>query len=73
MTEALEFHKVYGLSVVAVPTHRPGIRKNNPAVIFLNRDSKLDYLVEEVMLPPPWTLRSQPAHAGINHLAAHGS
>jgi preprotein translocase subunit SecA len=33
-TEAAEFHKIYDLDVVVVPTHMPMVRVDNPDVIF---------------------------------------
>ena len=36
MTEAEEFHKIYELEVVAIPTHRPMIRDDYPDLVFHN-------------------------------------
>ena len=30
ITEAEEFHKIYPLEVVPIPTHRPMVRRTNP-------------------------------------------
>ena len=36
MTEAEEFHKIYKLEVVAIPTHRPMIRDDDADLVFRN-------------------------------------
>ena len=48
MTEAEEFHKIYGLEVVAVPTHRPMIRDDYPDLVFKNETSKFNALIDEI-------------------------
>ncbi|MGH2350585.1 MAG: preprotein translocase subunit SecA, partial [Chloroflexota bacterium] len=47
-TEAEEFRKIYNLEVVAVPTHRPMVRADEPDLIYKNEDSKLRAIVEEI-------------------------
>src|SRR5215204_3366001 len=48
MTEAEEFHKIYGLEVVAVPTHRPMIREDLADLVFKNEASKFNALIDEI-------------------------
>ncbi len=48
MTEAEEFHKIYGLEVVAVPTHRPMIRDDYPDLVFKNESSKFNAVIDEI-------------------------
>ena len=48
MTEAEEFHKIYGLEVVAIPTHRPMIRDDYPDLVFKNEASKFNALIDEI-------------------------
>ncbi len=48
MTEAEEFHKIYNLEVVAVPTHRPMIREDLPDLVYKNETSKFNALTEEI-------------------------
>jgi preprotein translocase subunit SecA len=48
MTEAEEFHKIYGLEVVAVPTHRPMIRDDYPDLVFKNEISKFNAVIDEI-------------------------
>ncbi len=48
MTEAEEFHKIYNLEVVAVPTHRPMIRDDYPDLVFRNEAAKFNALIDEI-------------------------
>jgi preprotein translocase subunit SecA len=48
MTEAEEFHKIYGLEVVAVPTHRPMVRDDLPDLVYKNEISKFNALIDEI-------------------------
>jgi preprotein translocase subunit SecA len=49
MTEAEEFHKIYNLEVVAVPTHRPMIRDDDADLVFRNEMGKFNALIDEVV------------------------
>jgi preprotein translocase subunit SecA len=48
MTEAEEFHKIYDLEVVAIPTHRPMIREDQPDLVFKNEAGKFNALIDEI-------------------------
>ena len=48
MTEAEEFHKIYNLEVVAVPTHRDMIRDDEADLVFRNEMGKFNALIDEV-------------------------
>ena len=48
LTEAEEFHKIYELEVVAIPTHRPMIRDDHPDLVFRNEVSKFNAVAEEI-------------------------
>ena len=48
MTEAEEFSKIYGLEVVAIPTHRPMIRDDYPDLVFKNEVSKFNAVIDEI-------------------------
>ena len=48
MTEAAEFSRIYGLDVVQVPTNRPNTRNDINDQIYLDEQSKLDAIVEEI-------------------------
>ncbi|HEY50930.1 MAG TPA: preprotein translocase subunit SecA [Dehalococcoidia bacterium] len=47
-TEAEEFHKIYGLEVVVVPTHMPMIRDDFPDQIYKNERGKFNAVVREI-------------------------
>ncbi len=49
MTEAEEFHKIYHLEVVAIPTHRPMIRDDNADLVFRNEASKFKAVIDEIV------------------------
>jgi preprotein translocase subunit SecA len=48
MTEAEEFHKIYQLEVVAIPTHRDMIRVDEADLVFRNEQGKFNALIDEV-------------------------
>ena len=47
-TEAEEFHKIYKLEVVTVPTNKPAIRKDEQDRIYKNEHAKFTAVVKEV-------------------------
>jgi len=47
-TEAEEFHKIYKLDVVEIPTHRPMERKDLPDSIYKSEKGKFDSIVREI-------------------------
>jgi preprotein translocase subunit SecA len=49
MTEAEEFHKIYELEVVAVPTHRDMIREDDADLVFRNEMGKFTALIDEIV------------------------
>ncbi|NUQ55026.1 MAG: preprotein translocase subunit SecA [Dehalococcoidia bacterium] len=48
-TEAEEFHKIYKLEVVVIPTHRPMIRKDFSDVVYINERAKFNAVVSEIV------------------------
>jgi preprotein translocase subunit SecA len=48
LTEAEEFHKIYGLEVVEIPTNRPMTRTDSPDVIYKSEDSKFEAVIDEI-------------------------
>ena len=48
-TEENEFRKIYNLSVVVIPTHKPMIRRDLPDVIYKTEKGKFKAIVEEVV------------------------
>jgi preprotein translocase subunit SecA len=49
VTEAEEFHKIYGLDVVVIPTHRDMVREDNPDVIYKTEKSKFEAVIDEIV------------------------
>jgi preprotein translocase subunit SecA len=47
-TEAFEFHQIYGLDVVVIPTHRPMVRVDANDLVYLTIDEKYDAIVEDI-------------------------
>jgi preprotein translocase subunit SecA len=47
-TSAEEFHKVYGLNVIVVPTSKPIVRRDEPDVVFRTLEGKWRALVMDV-------------------------
>lgn len=48
MTDAVEFFKIYKLNVIAIPTHKPMIRKDEDDTIFLTQRAKYKAVVEDI-------------------------
>jgi preprotein translocase subunit SecA len=48
-TEAAEFGKIYSLDVVAIPTNRPLIRKENPDVVYRTEKEKFEAVVNGIL------------------------
>jgi preprotein translocase subunit SecA len=47
-TEATEFHQIYGLDVVVIPTHRPMVRKDLEDLIYLSKEEKFDAILHDI-------------------------
>ena len=47
-TEAEEFHKIYDLEVVAVPTNQPMIRDDFADLVFASQKGKWDAVIDEI-------------------------
>ena len=47
-TERDEFHQIYGLDVLMIPTHRDMIRDDNSDIIFRSEDGKFHAVVYEI-------------------------
>ncbi|AIA03932.1 preprotein translocase subunit SecA [Streptomyces noursei] len=48
MTEAAEFHQIYKLGVVPIPTNRPMVRKDQADLIYRTEPAKFDAVVEDI-------------------------
>jgi preprotein translocase subunit SecA len=49
LTEAEEFHKIYGLDVVVIPTNRTMVRSDSPDVIYKTEQSKFEAVIDEIV------------------------
>ncbi len=47
-TEAFEFHQIYGLAVVVIPTHRPMVRNDANDLVYLTIDEKYEAIVDDI-------------------------
>jgi preprotein translocase subunit SecA len=47
-TEAYEFHTIYSLEVVAIPTHKPMVRNDQGDLVFLTMEGKFNAIVEDI-------------------------
>ncbi len=47
-TEAFEFHQIYGLEVVVIPTNKPVVRKDQGDQIYLNRQGKFKAIIKDI-------------------------
>jgi len=48
MTEGEEFHKIYKLDVVAIPTNMPMIREDDSDLVFRNENGKFNAVIDEI-------------------------
>ena len=48
MTEAEEFHKIYKLEVVGIPTHMPMVRTDDTDLVYLNEKAKFNAVADEI-------------------------
>ena len=49
VTESEEFHNIYKLDVVAIPTDKPMIRVDKPDLIYLSKNAKYKAIAEDVI------------------------
>ena len=49
MTEAEEFHKIYKLEVVAIPTNREMIREDFADLVYRDENAKFNALIDEIV------------------------
>ncbi len=47
-TEAVEFHEIYNLEVMTIPTNKPMIREDYPDLIFQTQKEKFDAIVQAI-------------------------
>src|SRR5258708_19352253 len=49
LTESEEFHKIYGLDVVIIPTNKTMVRSDSPDVIYKTEESKFEAVIDEIV------------------------
>jgi preprotein translocase subunit SecA len=47
-TEAEEFHKIYGLDVVVIPTNQEMVREDMPDLIYRDEDAKVKAIIQDI-------------------------
>ncbi|WP_263142368.1 preprotein translocase subunit SecA [Pseudomonas sp. RIT-PI-AD] len=47
-TEAFEFHQIYGLAVVVIPTHRDVARKDFNDLVYLTQEEKYEAIIADI-------------------------
>ncbi|GAB56399.1 preprotein translocase subunit SecA [Glaciecola punicea ACAM 611] len=60
-TEAFEFHSIYGLETVVIPTNKPMVRKDHADKIYLTAQEKQAAIIEDIK---ECVERNQPALVG---------
>ncbi|NED91893.1 hypothetical protein G3I76_68955, partial [Streptomyces sp. SID11233] len=48
MTEAAEFHQIYKLGVVPIPTNKPMVRMDQSDLIYRTEVAKFDAVVDDI-------------------------
>ncbi len=48
-TEAVEFHEIYGLEVIGIPSHMPMVRKDYSDLIYRTKKEKFTAIVEAII------------------------
>ena len=48
-TEAYEFHEIYALDVVVIPTNQPMSREDRNDLVYLSMNEKFDAIIEEIL------------------------
>ena len=49
MTEAAEFHQIYKLGVVPIPTNRPMVRMDQPDLVYRTEEAKFAAVVDDIV------------------------
>ncbi|AXS80823.1 preprotein translocase subunit SecA [Dechloromonas sp. HYN0024] len=66
-TEAYEFHQIYGLETVVIPTHRPMVRKDMNDLVFKTADEKHAAIIADIK---DCAQRGQPVLVGTTSIEA---
>ncbi len=67
LNDAVEFHKIYNLAVVVVPTHNPVIREDQDDVIYLTKRAKFAAVIDDIK---DCHSRGQPVLVGTSSIEA---
>lgn len=65
ITESIEFESIYGLDVVQIFSNKKCIRKDNPDLIFLNKESKIKAIIKDII---ETNRKGQPILIGTNSI-----
>ncbi|BAU58443.1 preprotein translocase subunit SecA [Halorhodospira halochloris] len=66
-TEAFEFHHIYGLEVLSIPTHQPMVREDNNDLVYRTNEEKFDAIVADIK---DCVSRGQPVLVGTTSIEA---
>jgi preprotein translocase subunit SecA len=66
-TEAYEFHQIYGLETVVIPTHRPMVRKDMNDLVYKTADEKHTAIIADIK---DCAKRGQPVLVGTTSIEA---
>ena len=66
-TEAREFHEIYSLEVVVIPTNKPMIRKDMPDLVYLSQKEKFKAVIADIQ---DCVKRGQPVLVGTASIEA---
>src|SRR5579859_6125346 len=66
-TEAREFHEIYALEVVVIPTNQPMIRIDNPDLVYLSQKEKFKAVIVDIQ---DCVKRGQPVLVGTASIEA---
>jgi preprotein translocase subunit SecA len=66
-TEAREFHEIYALEVVVIPTNQPMIRADNPDLVYLSQKEKFKAVITDIQ---DCVKRGQPVLVGTASIEA---
>ncbi|MFZ2971061.1 MAG: preprotein translocase subunit SecA [Ferribacterium limneticum] len=66
-TEAYEFHQIYGLETVVIPTHRPMVRKDMNDLVYKTADEKHTAIIADIK---DCSKRGQPVLVGTTSIEA---
>ena len=66
-TEAREFHEIYALEVVVIPTNKPMVRQDNSDLVYLSQKEKFKAVIADIK---DCMVRQQPVLVGTGSIEA---